>query len=204
MSEPTVLVRKQGKAGRLTLNRPKALHSLNAEMCTTMTKALLDWQEDDEVELVIVDHAEGTRGFCAGGDVRMLAESGAKDGKEAADFFAKEYRLNTLIEEYPKPYVAIQDGVTMGGGVGISVHGDYRVATPNTMFAMPETGIGLFPDVGGTYFLPRLPGSARHVAGADGGKAEGRGCARRRRRHPFHGRCERACRQAQRAGCVRA
>ena len=159
MSEPTVLVRKQGKAGRLTLNRPKALHSLNAGMCKMMTKALLEWQDDDEVELVIVDHAEGTRGFCAGGDVRMLAESGAKDGKEATDFFAKEYRLNTLIEEYPKPYVAIQDGVTMGGGVGISVHGDYRVATPNTMFAMPESGIGLFPDVGGGWFLPRLPGA---------------------------------------------
>ncbi|WP_084396687.1 enoyl-CoA hydratase/isomerase family protein [Henriciella aquimarina] len=159
MSEPTVLARKQGKAGRLTLNRPKALHSLNLDMCKRMTDALDDWSDDPDVELVIVDHAPGTRGFCAGGDIRMLAESGAKDGEEAHDFFAAEYRLNTLIKEYPKPYVAIQDGVTMGGGVGISVHGDYRVATPNTLFAMPESGIGLFPDVGGGWFLPRLPGA---------------------------------------------
>lgn len=158
MSEPTVIARKQGKAGRLTLNRPKALHSLNSDMVKCMTDALVDWSDDDDVELIVVDHANGTRGFCAGGDVRMLAESGAKDGKEARDFFAAEYRLNTLIEEYAKPYVAIIDGVTMGGGVGISVHGDYRVATPNTLFAMPESGIGLFPDVGGGWFLPRLPG----------------------------------------------
>lgn len=158
MSEPTVLARKQGRAGRLTLNRPKALHALNSDMVRRMTDALAGWADDDDVELIVVDHAGGTRGFCAGGDVRMLAESGAGDGKEAREFFAAEYRLNTLIEEYPKPYAAIIDGVTMGGGVGISVHGDYRVATPNTMFAMPESGIGLFPDVGGGWFLPRLPG----------------------------------------------
>lgn len=158
MSEPTVIARKQGRAGRITLNRPKALHSLNSEMVKRMTDALVKWEVDDSVELIVVDHAEGTRGFCAGGDVRMLAESGAKDGKEAREFFAAEYRLNTLIKEYPKPYVAIIDGVTMGGGVGISVHGDYRIATPNTLFAMPESGIGLFPDVGGGWFLPRLPG----------------------------------------------
>jgi enoyl-CoA hydratase len=105
----------------------------------------------------LVDHAEGPRGFCAGGDIRMLAESGAKDGAEARQFFHTEYRLNHLIHEYPKPYVALIDGVTMGGGVGISVHGDFRVATERTTFAMPETGIGLFPDVGGGWFLPRLP-----------------------------------------------
>lgn len=158
MSEPTVIARKVGKAGRLTLNRPKALHSLNSDMVGLMIDALTDWRDDDDIELIVVDHAEGTRGFCAGGDVRMLAESGAKDGVEAREFFADEYRLNTLIKEYPKPYVALIDGVTMGGGVGISVHGRYRVATPNTMFAMPESGIGLFPDVGGGWFLPRLPG----------------------------------------------
>ena len=158
MTEPTVIARKQGKVGRITLNRPKALHSLNLDMCKRMTNALDQWSDDDDVELIVVDHAEGTRGFCAGGDVRMLAESGAKDGKEAREFFAAEYRLNTLIHEYSKPCVAIIDGVTMGGGVGISVHGDYRIATPNTLFAMPESGIGLFPDVGGGWFLPRLPG----------------------------------------------
>ncbi len=159
MSEPSVIARREGRAGRLTLNRPKALHSLNHDMVEIMTENLLAWRGDPKIEMILVDHAPETRGFCAGGDVRMLAESGAKDGKEAAAFFAAEYRLNTLIKEYPKPYIAIIDGVTMGGGVGISVHGDYRIATPNTMFAMPESGIGLFPDVGGGWFLPRLPGA---------------------------------------------
>ena len=159
MADKSVIARKQGRAGRLTLNRPKALHSLNAEMVALMSDALIDWRDDPDVDLVVIDHAEGTRGFCAGGDVRMLAESGAKGGEEACAFFAAEYRLNTLLEEYEKPVVAIQDGVTMGGGVGISVHGDFRIATPNTTFAMPESGIGLFPDVGGGWFLPRLPGA---------------------------------------------
>lgn len=160
MSEPILLARKQGRAGRLTLNRPKALHALNTKMVRLISDALLSWRRDPEVELIVVDHAAGTRGFCAGGDVRMLAESGARDGVDAGEFFAREYRLNTLIKEYPKPCVAIMDGIVMGGGVGISVHGAYRVATPNTVFAMPETGIGLFPDVGGGWFLPRLQGAA--------------------------------------------
>ncbi|WP_439620213.1 enoyl-CoA hydratase/isomerase family protein [Hyphomonas sp.] len=159
MSEPSIIARKQGRVGRITLNRAKALHALNQNMCELMTDALVAWRDDPDIELVVVDHADGTRGFCAGGDIRMLQESGKSDGQEALNFFAAEYRLNTLIKEYPKPYVAIQDGVTMGGGVGISVHGRYRVATPNTMFAMPESGIGLFPDVGGGWFLPRLDGA---------------------------------------------
>src|SRR5262249_26790031 len=100
----------------------------------------------------------GTRGFCAGGDIRLLAESAASDGVAAKNFFRTEYRLNTIIHEYQKPYVTLIDGITMGGGVGISVHGPFRVATENTTFAMPETGIGLFPEVGGGWFLPRLPG----------------------------------------------
>jgi enoyl-CoA hydratase len=107
--------------------------------------------------VVLIDHADGTRGFCAGGDIRMLAESGAADGAAARAFFHTEYRLNHLLQSFPKPVVAIMDGVTMGGGVGISVHGQFRVATERTVFAMPETGIGLFPDVGGGWFLPRLP-----------------------------------------------
>jgi enoyl-CoA hydratase len=154
--EPEVLVRKEGRLGRLTLNRPGALHALNTNMCRLMIDGLLAWRDDPEVTTILVDHAEGTRGFCAGGDIRMLAESGAKDGVEARAFFFTEYRLNHLIHAYPKPYVALIDGVTMGGGVGISVHGDFRVATERTTFAMPETGIGLFPDVGGGWFLPRL------------------------------------------------
>jgi enoyl-CoA hydratase len=153
---PDVIIHRQGAAGRITLNRPEALHALNEEMCLAMDAALRLWQDDPEVELVVVDHTAGTRGFCAGGDIRMLAESGAADGSAAQAFFRAEYRLNTRIKNYSKPYVAFLDGVTMGGGVGISVHGSHRVATERTTFAMPETGIGLFPDVGGGWFLPRL------------------------------------------------
>lgn len=151
-----VTIHRAGVAGRITLNRPQALHALNEEMCLAMDAALKLWADDPEVELVVVDHAAGSRGFCAGGDIRMLAESGAADGSAAQAFFRAEYRLNARIKNYPKPYVAFMDGVTMGGGVGISVHGSHRVATERTLFAMPETGIGLFPDVGGGWFLPRL------------------------------------------------
>ena len=154
---PPVLVSTQGQLGVLTLNRPEALHALDGQMVEIMTEALLAWAKDPAITGVMVDHA-GPRGFCAGGDIRMLAESGAKDGQEARDFFYHEYRLNHLIAHYPKPYVAILDGVTMGGGVGISVHGPFRIGTERTLFAMPETGIGLFPDVGGGWFLPRLAG----------------------------------------------
>ncbi|MFZ4602465.1 MAG: enoyl-CoA hydratase/isomerase family protein [Caulobacterales bacterium] len=156
MSEAPVIVAVDGKVGRLTLNRPDALHALNTPMCRLMIDALLAWRSDPAVTVVQIDHA-GPRGFCAGGDIRMLAESGAGDGRAARDFFHTEYRLNALLQAYPKPVVALIDGVTMGGGVGISVHGAFRVASERTVFAMPETGIGLFPDVGGGWFLPRLP-----------------------------------------------
>jgi len=152
-----VLIRVEGRVGRLTLNRPQALHALNTAMCVAMTEALLAWKDDPAVELVLLDHA-GERGFCAGGDIRMLAESGAGDGKAAREFFFTEYRLNHLLFEYPKPVLTIMDGVTMGGGVGLAAPSRYRVATERTTYAMPETGIGLFPDVGGGWFLPRMPG----------------------------------------------
>ncbi len=155
---PEIIARVEGRLGRITLNRPAALHALNTGMCRAMTDALLAWRDDPAITVVLVDHAPGTRGFCAGGDIRMLADSGAKDGAAARDFFHTEYRLNHLIQSWPKPYVALIDGVTMGGGVGISVHAPFRVATERTTFAMPETGIGLFPDVGGGWFLPRLEG----------------------------------------------
>ncbi|MBQ1540809.1 enoyl-CoA hydratase [Caulobacter sp. CCUG 60055] len=155
--EPEVLTRVEGAVGRITLNRPKALHALTTNMCRLMTEALLAWRDDAAVRLVLIDHA-GERGFCAGGDIRMLAESGAGDGAAAREFFFVEYRLNALLYRYEKPICAIADGVTMGGGVGVSMPARYRVATERTTFAMPETGIGLFPDVGGGWFLPRLPG----------------------------------------------
>jgi enoyl-CoA hydratase len=157
MSESEVLTRVESGVGHITLNRPKALHALNRGMCETMTGALLAWRDDDAVKSVLIDHA-GERGFCAGGDIRMIAESGAGDASEAKAFFMVEYRLNHLMFDYPKPITAIVDGIVMGGGVGISEPADVRIATERTTYAMPETGIGLFPDVGGGWFLPRLPG----------------------------------------------
>jgi enoyl-CoA hydratase len=157
MSDSEVLTRVESGVGRITLNRPKALHALNRAMCEAMTAALLAWREDDAVKSILIDH-EGERGFCAGGDIRMIAESGAGDASEARAFFLVEYRLNHLLFDYPKPITAIVDGIVMGGGVGISEPADVRIATERTTYAMPETGIGLFPDVGGGWFLPRLPG----------------------------------------------
>ena len=150
-----VLCRVENRVGRITLNRPQALHALTTNMCRRMTEALLAWRTDPKVELVLFDHS-GERGFCAGGDIRMLAESGARDGLQARDFFFTEYRLNELLFRYPKPTVVIMDGVTMGGGVGIAMPCGFRVATERTTYAMPETGIGLFPDVGGGWHLSRM------------------------------------------------
>lgn len=155
--EPEILTRVESGVGRITLNRPRALHALNRPMCEAMIAALRHWRADDAVKSVLIDHA-GERGFCAGGDIRMIAESGAGDGVEARRFFDTEYKLNHLLFAYPKPVTAIVDGVVMGGGVGISEPAEVRIATERTTYAMPETGIGLFPDVGGGWFLPRLPG----------------------------------------------
>ncbi|MEO1662285.1 MAG: enoyl-CoA hydratase/isomerase family protein [Pseudomonadota bacterium] len=153
-----VLTKIEDGVGMITLNRPNALHALNYDMCETILVALRDWATNPSVHIVMIDHAEGSRGFCAGGDIAMLRESGLSDGREARAFFSEEYRMNAAIKSFPKPYLAVMDGVTMGGGVGLSVHGTHRVATERTLFAMPETGIGLFPDVGGGWFLPRLRG----------------------------------------------
>ncbi|MEQ1707588.1 MAG: enoyl-CoA hydratase/isomerase family protein [Terricaulis sp.] len=142
----------------LSLNRPEALHALNTRMCRDMIGALQSWRDDANVRAILLEHAPGTRGFCAGGDIRMIAESGAGDGKAAREFFFAEYQLNHLLFTYPKPVIAIMDGITMGGGVGVSMPAKFRIATENTTYAMPETGIGLFPDVGGGWYLPRKPG----------------------------------------------
>ena len=172
--EPPVLIRVDNGVGRITLNRPKALHALTTEMCTLMSEALTAWAVDPAVRLLMIDHAEGTRGFCAGGDIRMVAESGRGDGQAGEAFFAIEYRLNVQIKRFPKPYIAILDGVTMGGGVGISIHGSHRIATEHTLFAMPETGIGLFPDVGGSWFLPRLAGELGTWLALTGARLKGK------------------------------
>ena len=155
--ESEVIIRVEGLAGRITLNRPRALNALTADMCVTIHDALVAWLDDESVASVLIDHA-GERGFCAGGDIRIVAESGAGDGAEARRFFASEYRMNALLQRYPKPVVAFMDGITMGGGVGVSMPARYRVATERTVWAMPEGDIGLFPDVGAGWYLPRLPG----------------------------------------------
>jgi len=157
VSDSELLTRRNGALGVLTLNRPAAIGALTLGMCEAMIAALLEWRLDPAIAAVLIDHA-GPRGFCAGGDIRMLAESGARDGVEARRFFHTEYRLNHLLSVYPKPVITVMDGVTMGGGVGLAMPSTYRIATERTRFAMPETGIGLFPDVGGGWFLPRMPG----------------------------------------------
>ena len=165
----------EGRVGRIRLNRPKAIHALNRDMCSAMIAALLEWRTSPNVDAVIIDHAEG-RGFCAGGDVRTLAESGMGDGSEARAFFHEEYRLNHLLFTYSKPVVGFMDGVYMGGGVGISQPAKYRVATENTRFAMPETAIGLFPDVGGGWYLSRLPGRMGQFLALTGARLDGGEC----------------------------
>jgi enoyl-CoA hydratase len=170
-----VLISIEGGVGRIRLNRPKAIHALTTEMCEAMSRALLQWAHEPAVEIILIDHAEG-RGFCAGGDVVMLARSGNEDAEEARRFFFAEYRLNHLLFTYPKPTIVIMDGITMGGGVGISQPCDFRIATENTRLAMPETGIGLFPDVGGGWYLPRLPGRIGQFMVLTGARLDGAEC----------------------------
>ena len=170
-----VITSVEGGIGRIRLNRPKAIHALTTSMCDAMSDALLKWRTDDAVEVVVIDHAEG-RGFCAGGDVVMLARSGNEDASEAKRFFFAEYRLNHLLFTYDKPTIAVMDGITMGGGVGISLPCTWRVATENTRLAMPETGIGLFPDVGGGWYLSRLPGRVGQFMALTGARLDGAEC----------------------------
>jgi enoyl-CoA hydratase/carnithine racemase len=170
-----VLISVEGGVGRIRLNRPKAIHALTTRMCEVMSEALLKWRADPSVRAVIIDHAEG-RGFCAGGDVVMLWRSGGGDAEDAKHFFFAEYRLNHLLFTFPKPTIAIMDGITMGGGVGISLPCKFRIATENTRFAMPETSIGLFPDVGGGWYLPRLPGRVGEFMALTGARLDGAEC----------------------------
>lgn len=170
-----LIVEIDGAVGRIRLNRPKAIHALNTVMCEGVLEALEAWRNEDAVHVVTIDHADG-RGFCAGGDIRMLAESGAKDGAEARAFFHTEYRMNHRLFTYAKDIVAFMDGITMGGSVGISQPCRYRVATENTRLAMPETGIGLFPDVGGGWYLSRLPGRIGQYLALTGHRLNGAEC----------------------------
>jgi enoyl-CoA hydratase len=170
-----VVTQIDGKVGRIRLNRPKALHALTTPMCAAILDALDAWRTDPAIDVVTIDHAEG-RGFCAGGDIRMLAESGATDGADARAFFHIEYRMNHRLFTYAKPTIAFLDGITMGGGVGLACPCDIRIATENTRFAMPETGIGLFPDVGGGWYLSRLPGRIGQYLALTGHRLDGAEC----------------------------
>ncbi len=178
-----VLTFIDGKVGRIRLNRPDAIHALTTAMCAAVLDALAAWRDDPAVAAVMIDHAPSpdgdpkkSRGFCAGGDIRMLAKSGAKDGIDARRFFFTEYRMNHALFTFPKPIVAFMDGLTLGGGVGISQPARYRVATEHTRLAMPETGIGLFPDVGGGWYLSRLPGRVGQYLALTGARLDGAEC----------------------------
>lgn len=184
MSEAEVLTRIEGGVGILSLNRPRAIHALNLNMVRMMVDALMAWRDDPAVRAVMIDHAvdpEGdpklSRGFCSGGDIAMLRASALSDGGRAGRaFFFAEYQLNHLLFTYPKPAAAFMDGITMGGGVGISSPAPYRVATARTRYAMPESGIGLFPDVGGGWFLSRMAGRLGQYLALTGGRLDGAEC----------------------------
>lgn len=167
--EEDILFEKRGAVGLITLNRPKALNALTHGMAVAMHVRLREWAGDDAVKTVVVQ-GTGDRAFCAGGDIRTLYDSGKDGTPYALEFYRDEYLLNAYIKHYPKPYVALIRGIMMGGGVGVSLHGSHRVADETTLFAMPETGIGLFPDVGGSFFLPRMAGELGMFLGLTGAR----------------------------------
>ncbi len=171
-----ILARIAGRIGHLSLNRPKAIHALTLPMVRAMIAALLAWRDDPAVDAVVIDHGEG-RGFCAGGDIAFLRASALNDqGASGRQFFYEEYQLNHLILTFPKPVLAFMDGITMGGGVGIAGPATYRIATEATRLAMPETGIGLFPDVGGGWYLSRLAGRLGQYMALTGARLDGADC----------------------------
>jgi len=173
LAHGTVLARRDGRVGRIVLNRPQALNALDLPMIQALTKVLQGWRDEPHIHAVVIEGA-GDRAFCAGGDVRALRQF-ELDGEhhKAEAFFREEYELNLLIATYPKPYIALIDGICMGGGIGVSVHAPYRVATEQAAFAMPETAIGFFPDIGATFFLPRLPGRLGVYLGLSGARIQG-------------------------------
>ena len=166
---PEIIFEHRGAVGLITLNRPKALNALTYAMAMAMRNALRIWRHEDTVKTIVIQGA-GDRAFCAGGDIRWLYDNGKAGMPCTVEFYRHEYLLNMLIKHYPKPYVALLHGFVMGGGVGVSLHGSHRVAFETMQFAMPETGIGLFPDVGGSYFLPRCPGEIGMYLGLTGAR----------------------------------
>lgn len=172
-TDPTVKAWREGRVGRLLLNRPRALNALDYDMVHAIGIALWEWRDDPAIHAVVIEGA-GDRAFCAGGDIRAVrAHSLAARYDQVEEFFTTEYAINQMIADYPKPYVALVDGICMGGGVGVSVHGSARVVTEAAMFAMPETGIALFPDIGATYLLPRLRGEIGMYMALTGARLHG-------------------------------
>ena len=173
----SILARPDGGIGHLTLDRPGAIHALTTGMTAALIETLLAWRNNPAIAAVIIDHAAGTRGFCAGGDVAAIRRSVLEDGGKAGRaFFLAEYRLNHLLFTYPKPVAAFMDGVTMGGGAGLALPARYRIATENTLFAMPEAAIGLFPDIGAGWYLSRLPGRIGPFLALTGARLDGAEC----------------------------
>lgn len=163
-----IAIRKDGSAGRITLTRPDALNALSYDMCLAIDDALINWVDDDAVKLIIID-AEGDRAFCAGGDIREIYEIGKSgDHSRAQMFWRDEYRMNARLFEFPKPVVSFMQGFTMGGGVGVGCHGSHRIMARSSRMAMPECGIGLVPDVGGSLILAQAPGSLGEYIGVTG------------------------------------
>ena len=170
-----ILFERTGGWGVVTLNRPQALNALTWDMVRAMRAQLGLWAKDAAIKAIVLLGA-GDKAFCAGGDIRWLHDAAKQDPAQACEFFREEYRNNAAVFHFPKPYLALIDGVVMGGGVGVSVHGRYRVAGDATLFAMPETGIGLFPDVGGGYFMPRLDGGLGLYLALTGRRAKAADC----------------------------
>lgn len=170
-----ILFERSGDWGVITLNRPKALNALTWDMVKAFRAQLDRWDVDLGVRSILIKGA-GEKAFCAGGDIRWLHDEAKKDPAHASEFFREEYCNNAAIHHLTTPYVALIDGIVMGGGVGVSVHGDFRVAGDNTLFAMPETGIGLFPDVGGGYFMPRLHDGVGLYYALTGARAKAADC----------------------------
>ncbi|MGH3654017.1 3-hydroxyisobutyryl-CoA hydrolase [Glutamicibacter sp.] len=166
---PEILTERRGHLGLIALNRPKALNALNADMCREFLDALLEWRDDPDIAQVVVMGA-GERGLCAGGDIVAIYRDIVDRSGASAEFWRIEYQLNVLIDEYPKPYIALMDGIVLGGGIGISAHGSHRIVTETSRCGMPEVGIGFFPDVGGTHLLARAPHAAGRLAALTGMK----------------------------------
>lgn len=167
-----VLVERRGRLGHVILNRPQAMNALTRGMVNTIARVLDDWEADDGVGTVLISGA-GERGLCAGGDIVGMYRDALAGGSETAHFWADEYTLNARIARYPKPYVAFMDGVVLGGGIGVSAHGAFRIVTERTRFGMPEVGIGFVPDVGGSYLLSRAPGELGTHLAMTGGMGTG-------------------------------